>query len=159
MTLSRLIRFTAMLLISALLTNSFAFAAKKPADPAAMRAKVLARGVGQGVRVTIADNTEVNGLIVSIGEQSFTVKPRHANQPQEIQYAQVTGVHNNKMGTGTKIIIVAAIAGATIGIIAAIWAHRFDEGFKNIPTGPISALDLRKSPLAFGSSYLTSVEL
>jgi ABC-type phosphate transport system permease subunit len=159
MILSRLIRFTALLLIQGLLTNSVAFAAKKPVDPAVMKEKVLARGVGQGVRVTMAGNTEANGVIVSIGEQSFMVKPKHADQPQEIHYAQVTGVHNNRMGTGTKIIIVAAIAGAAIGIFAAIWAHRFNEGFKNINTGPISALDLRRSSIAFRPSSVQSAEL
>ena len=67
MTLSRLIRLTALLLIPALLSNTLAFAAKKPVDPAAVKAKIAARGVGQGVRVTLADNSEARGLIVSIG--------------------------------------------------------------------------------------------
>lgn len=123
MNLSRLARLTAMLLIPALLSNNFAFAAKRPVDPAAIKAKVQARGVGQGVRVTMADKTETNGVIVSIGDQSFQVKPMGAAQPQEIQYVQVTGVHNSKMGTGTKVIIVVVIAGAAIGIVAAILAH------------------------------------
>jgi hypothetical protein len=120
MDLSRLARLTAMLLIPALLSNNLAFAAKKPVDPAAMKAKVQARGVGQGVRVTMAGGTETKGVIVSIGDQSFQVKPKGAPQPQEIQYAQVTGVHNDKMGTGTKVIIIVAIVGAVIGIVAAI---------------------------------------
>jgi hypothetical protein len=34
------------------------------------------------------------------------------------------------MGTGTKIAIVAVIAGATIGIIVAVAVHRFDNSFK-----------------------------
>jgi len=34
------------------------------------------------------------------------------------------------MGTGTKIAIVAVIAGATIGIIMAVAVHRFDNSFK-----------------------------
>jgi hypothetical protein len=120
MNFSRLGRLTAAFLISTLLSNSFAFAEKKPVDPAAMKAKVQARGVGHGIRVTMADSTETKGVIVSIGEQSFTVKPKGAVQPQEIQYTQVTGVHNDKMGTGTKVIIVVAIAGAALGITAAI---------------------------------------
>jgi hypothetical protein len=132
MTLSRSIRLTAMLLIAALLTNSVAFAAKKPVDPAVMKAKVQARGVGQGVRVTMADNSEVKGLIVSIGEQSFTVKAKHADQPQEVQYAQLTGVHNDKMGTGTKVIIVVAIVAVAITIVAVILVHKVDNSLKNI---------------------------
>jgi hypothetical protein len=119
-----------MILITALLSNNLAFAAKKPIDPAAMKTKLQERGVGNGVRVTLADNTEAKGLIVSLGDQSFAVKPKGAAQVQEIQYTQVTGVHNNKMGTGTKIAIVAIIAGATIGIIVAVAVHRFDNSFK-----------------------------
>jgi hypothetical protein len=120
MNFSRLGRLTAAFLISTLLSNSFAFAEKKPVDPAAMKAKVQARGVGHGIRVTMADSTETKGVIVSIGEQSFTVKPKGAVQPQEIQFTQVTGVHNDKMGTGTKVIIVVAVAGAALAITAAI---------------------------------------
>lgn len=127
MNLSRLARLTAMLLIPALLSNNLAFAAKKPVDPAAMKAKVQARGVGQGVRVTMAGGTEATGVIVSIGEQSFTIKPKGAAQPQEIQYAQVTGVHNDKMGTGTKVIIIVAVTGAVIGIVAGILVHEADK--------------------------------
>jgi hypothetical protein len=73
MSMFTLIRFTATLTVAALLFNNLAFAAG-PVDAAAMRAKVQARGVGQGVRVTLADQAEVKGLIVSISEQSFTVK-------------------------------------------------------------------------------------
>ena len=135
MNLSRLARLIAVLLIPALLSsNNFAFAAKKPVDPAAMRAKVQARGVGQGVGVTMADNTETKGVIVRLGDQSFTVTPKGSTQPQEIEYAQVTGVHNDKMGTGTKVIIIVAIAGAAIGITAAILVHDFNSSFpKTIP--------------------------
>jgi hypothetical protein len=122
-----------MLLIPALACNTLSVYAAKPPDPAAMKAKVLARGVGQGVRVTLADNTEVKGLIVSIADASFAVKPKHADQPQTIQFAQVTGVHNDKMGTGTKVIIVVAIVGAAIGIAAAILLHKVDNSLK----GPV----------------------
>jgi ABC-type phosphate transport system permease subunit len=129
MNLSRLSRLTAILLIPALLSTNFARGAKKPIDPGVMKAMVQERGVGRGVRVTMADKTETKGVIVSVGEQSFVVKPRGAAQPQEIHYAQVIGLHNDKMGTGTKVIIIVAIAGAAIGIIVAIWAHEFKSGF------------------------------
>jgi hypothetical protein len=120
MNLSRLARLTATLLIVALLGNSLAFAGKKPVDPVVMKAKVQARGVGRGVRITLADLTEAKGVIVSVAEQSFTIKSKDAAQPREIQYAQVTGAHNDKMGAGTKVIIIVAIAGADVGIAAAI---------------------------------------
>jgi hypothetical protein len=124
MNFSRPVRLAATLLIAALLSNNFAFAAKRPVDPAAIKAKVQARGVGRSVRVTMADGTEIKGVIVSIGDQSFLAKPKRAAQPQEIQYAQVIGVHNDTMGTGTQVtIVVVAIAGAVVGIVTAIVLH------------------------------------
>jgi hypothetical protein len=132
MNFSRLTRLTATLLIPALLSGSFAFAERKPVDPAAMKAKVQERGVGHGIRVTMADSTETKGVIVSIGEHSFTVKPKGAVQPQEIQYAQVTGVHNDKMGTGTKVIIIVAIGGAALGITAAILVSSLRSSLKSL---------------------------
>jgi hypothetical protein len=133
MRFTRFVRLTAILLITAMLSNHLAFAAKKPIDAAAVRAKLDARGVGQGVRVTLSDNTEAKGLIVSIGDRSFLVKPKGAAQPPEIQYAQITGVHKDKMGTGTKVAIVVVIAGAAIGIIAAVAVHKFNNSLK----GPV----------------------
>lgn len=118
-----------MLLIPALLSSNFAFAANKPVDPAVMKAKVQARGVGQGVRATLTDQTEAKGVIVSVGEQSFTIKPKDAAQPREIHYTQVTGVHNDKMGAGTKAIVIVVVVVAAVGITAAILASAFRNGF------------------------------
>ena len=130
MTLSRFVRLTAILLIPAMFSNNLAFAAKNPVDPASVKAKLQSRGVGHGVRVTMADNTEAKGLIVSLGDQSFAVKSKGAAQPREIQYAQVIGVHNDKIRTGTKIVIAVVIAGAVVGIVAAVAVHKFDNSFK-----------------------------
>lgn len=132
MTLSRLVRFTALLLIPAMLGNSLAFAVMKPVDPTAIKTKVEARGVGRGVRVTLSDKTEVKGLIVSIGEQSFAVKAKGSQQPEDIQFSQVTGVHNDKMSTGLKIVIVVAIVGVGIGITAAVLVSVVDRSFSKI---------------------------
>lgn len=132
MNLSRPIRFLAAFLIPALLINSTAFAAGKAIDPAAMKAKVQARGVGQGVRVTLLDKTEAKGLIVNIGERAVTVKAKDTDQPREIEYAQITGVHSDHLSTGQKVTIVVVIAGAAIAIIAAVFVHDFHNGFKQL---------------------------
>ena len=131
MRFSRQIRFLAALLIAAMLGNNIAIAAK-PVDPMAIKAKVQARGVGQGVRVTMADKTETKGVIVNIGDQAFTVKPKGGAQPQEIQYAQVSGVHKDKMGTGTKVLIMVVVAGAAIGIAAAVIDHDVNKSLSKI---------------------------
>jgi hypothetical protein len=124
-----------MLLISVLWLNGLVAAAAKTEDPAVLKARIQARGVGSGVRVTFADNTEAKGAIVSISDQSFMLKAKHDAQPREIQYAQLTGVHKDKMGTGTKVIIIVAVAGAAIGITAAVLDHEVHQDLKNI--GPI----------------------
>ena len=87
MRFSSVVRFAAILLIPAMLSSNEAFASRKPADPIVTKAKVQGRGVGQGIRVSLTDKSEVKGLIVSIGDQSFSVKTKHTDQPQEIQYS------------------------------------------------------------------------
>ncbi len=128
MSFSRSIRFTGMLLISALLTNNLAFAAKKPADPAVLKAKIQARGVGQGVHVTLTDTTDVTGMIVSIGDQSFTLRPKkkHA-QTQEIAYAQLTAVYKDKLSRGQKVVVAVVVVSAAIAITAAVITHELDR--------------------------------
>ena len=71
MRLNRIAQVTVLLLIPAILSNSLAYAASRPPDAAAVKEKIAARGVGQKVRVTLADKTEAKGMIVSIGDQSF----------------------------------------------------------------------------------------
>jgi len=132
MTLSRLARITALLLIPVLLGNNFAYAAKKPVDPGQVKAKIENRGVGQGVRVTLADHTEQKGLITSIGDQGFSLKPKNSAQPVEVSYAQVTGVHRDKLSTGQKVGIGVCIAAVAIGIVAIVLVHSFDKSFSKI---------------------------
>ena len=98
---SRLFRLAAILLVPTLLCNSIAFAAKKPVDSAAMKVKIQARGVGQGVRVTLNDQTDVKGTIVTIGDQSFSLKLKKVSEPREIEYTGITGA--NVSGPGPPI--------------------------------------------------------
>jgi hypothetical protein len=122
-----------MLLISALLSNNLAFAAKKvPDDPAVLKAKIQARGVGQGVRVTLNDATEVTGMVVSIGDQSFAIRPKKKGaQPQEIAYAQLTAVHKDKLTRGQRIATTVIIVSAGIAIVAVIATIDWDHSFKS----------------------------
>jgi len=135
MKFSRLTRFIATMLISVLSSNSLAFAApKKPADPAVLKAKIQARGVGQGVRVTLTDATDITGMIVSIGDQSFALRPKKKNAgPQEIAYAQLTAVHKDKLSRGQKVAVVVVIVSAGIAVLAVVVAHELDK-----PWGPFA---------------------
>ena len=127
MTLSRWFRSSAMLLVFVLLSNSFAFAGKKDPDPGVMKAKIQARGVGQGVRVSLADQSEAKGLIVAIDDRSFTLRPKKSPDLRQIDYAQLTGVHNDHLTRGQKVAIVAGIAGAGIGIFAILVIHDLNK--------------------------------
>jgi hypothetical protein len=125
MKLSRITQYTALLLIPALLHSSFAYAASKPVDAAAIKEKIATRGVGHGVRVTLTGKTEARGIIVSIGDQSFALKVKGADQPQSILYAQVTGVHED--GSSKKAKVADAregefSTGAKVGIAVGIGA-------------------------------------
>jgi hypothetical protein len=124
---SRLFRLAAILLVPALLGNNLALAAKKPVDPAAIKAKIQARGVGQGVRVTLTGQTDVKGTIVAIGDQSFALKLKKASEPREIEYAQIIGVHNDRLTRGQKVGIVVGVVAGFIVVVAVIATEKFDH--------------------------------
>lgn len=128
MTFSRVLRCTALLLIPALLTNTSAFATNKPIDAAAMKQKIVEHGVGHGVRVTLADKTEDTGLIVSIGDQDFTLKAKGWAQSRTIEYAQLTGVHRDHLSTGVKVGIGVVVVGGFLGIIAGVMKSSHSVG-------------------------------
>ena len=129
MNLSRLFRTTALLLVAVLLSHNLAFAEKKTIDPAAMKAKIQARGVGQGVRVTFDDKTEVKGLIVAIDDRSFTLRPRKSADVRQIEYAQLTGVHRDHLSRGQKVGITVGVVAAAAVILAVVFVVHFDRSF------------------------------
>ena len=81
--------------------------------------------MGQGIRVTLADKSEVKGLIVSIGDQSFAVKQKDAEKPVDVEYAQVTTVHNKKLTKGQKVGIGIAVFGTAVIVTAAVIGIEF----------------------------------
>jgi hypothetical protein len=125
--LSRWFRLTSTFLVLVLLSNSLAFAAKKPADPAVIKAKIQSRGVGQGVRVTLTGGTDAKGVIVAIHDQGFALKLKTVDQPREIEYAQITGVHNDKLTRGQKVGIVVGAVAVGIVIVAGVLTYDFDH--------------------------------
>jgi hypothetical protein len=123
----RLFRLAAIVLVPALLSNDLALAAKKPIDPAAIKAKIQARGIGQGVRVTLTDQTDVKGTIVAIGDQGFALKVKKGSGPQEYEYAQITGVHNDRLTRGQKVGIAVGIVAGFIIVVAVALTRSFDH--------------------------------
>jgi hypothetical protein len=106
-------RSVALLILSFMLMDSPALAATE-VDPAVMKAKIAARGEGQDVRVRLVDNTQVNGLIVSIHEQHFVLKEAGPAEPRAIEYAQIRDVHKVHRSRMAKVGVVAAV---TVGVI------------------------------------------
>ena len=135
MRFSHLMRFCAVLVIPALLGNDLALAAQKPLDAPAVKAKIEARGLGNGLRIVEADKTQVTGVIVSIGEQSVVLRQKSGQLPVEIPYAQVSEVHNsNHLSTGAKVGIWVGVAAAVLGIVTIVLVHEFHSSFpKTIP--------------------------
>jgi hypothetical protein len=125
MKLNRVMRVLALFLISALLSNNLAFAVKRPIDPDAMKAKITARGLGQGVRVKLTDKTEVKGVILSMDDKTFVLKIKDVDQPRSIDYVQVTDVRNAKLSTGAKVGIGLGVLGIGIGVTVAVFAYLF----------------------------------
>jgi hypothetical protein len=71
--------------------------------------------------VVLADNAEINGIIVSIGNQSFALKSEGVDQPQSIQYTEITriqftGIHRHRHGLsrGARIGILAGLGGTAL---------------------------------------------
>lgn len=121
MSCTRLLRNVTLFAVATLLINSPAVAVGKH-EPGVMKAKIVARGEGQDVRVTLADHTQVKGFIVSIHDENFVVKEKGPGEPRTIDYAQVTGVHRAHMPTGAKIGIGVGIGFlALLGVSAIVW--------------------------------------
>jgi hypothetical protein len=124
MTFNRVAQFAALFLIPAILSNSPAYAAKRPHDAAAVKEEIAARGVDEGVRVTLSDGTEAIGAIVSIADQGFTLRPKGADEPRSIDYAQITGVQGDGLSIGANlgiwvmldvVVLVAALVSIARG--------------------------------------------
>ena len=114
------LRLLAVALIFSLATTTFSDAAstRVPVESSIIHQKLMARGIGKGIKVTEIDGTVVKETLVSIDDESFQVTPRMATQPTRISNSQVSRIGKDGMSTGAKIGIGIAI-GAT-AVIAAL---------------------------------------
>jgi hypothetical protein len=117
-------RALSLLLTLAIFGNAMAYAAPRQLDAAKAKETLIKRGIGNGVRITQSDGTDVTGILAAIHDDSFEVTPLQASMPTTIPYAQVTGIHNDKsigaqMGKGRnnhvwRYIRIAAVVGLLI---------------------------------------------
>jgi len=66
---------------------------------------------GSKIQVKLADGTELQGQIIRVEADSFSVRQEKTDQEVAIQYAQVTEVTKKGLSLGRKIAVIAAIAG------------------------------------------------
>jgi hypothetical protein len=127
MRFNRVAQFAALFLTPAILSSSSAYAAKGALDAVSIKEKIAAHGVGQRVRVTLTDRTEAEGIIASVGDQSFALQARGEDQSRSIEYAQITGVHGDGLSTGATVGIWVTV-GVVVLVVALVSIARGEAG-------------------------------
>jgi hypothetical protein len=119
MKINRVLRCTAFLLVFSTFCQTVAFA-RKPLGGPAIREKAEAIGLGEQCRVKLVDGSQVKGMIVRILADSLTLKTEGVQEPQRIDYAQVTAVQRSGMpGKAKRVLMVTA--GITVGVVTLCW--------------------------------------
>ena len=118
-------RAISLALIFAITATSFGNAATTdtPIDSANLQQKLVARGIGKGVKVTEVDGTVVKGTLVSIDADSFQITLKGATQPTRLSNTQVHKFSNDGLSTAGKIGVGVAI-GLGILVVLGIIASR-----------------------------------
>jgi hypothetical protein len=88
----RVFRLVALAVGIAVMGEGAALGATKTLDAAAVKQKVVERGVGKEMKVGLGDGRTVSGEIVWIGEESFQLKSKKEPQPTDVTFEQVTRV-------------------------------------------------------------------
>ena len=108
-------RFVVVLLIATLFSNNLAYASLKPLTAAETKLKIEKLGVNHFVRVLEGNGIDLHGRILAVKDQSFEMQLWNQPQPTEIQYDQVTELHNLGWTKGKAAFLVVGI-GAVIGL-------------------------------------------
>ena len=88
----RVFRLVALVVGIAVMSEGAALAATRTLDAAAVKQKVVERGVGKELKVGLGDGRTVGGEIVWIGEEGFQLKSKNEPEPTDVRFAQVTRV-------------------------------------------------------------------
>ncbi len=120
----RLPRAVALVLVVTITTNSFSHAApasSAPIDETVLHQKLMARGIGKGVKVTEIDGTVIKGTLVTIDDGSFQLTSKQATQPTRVLNSRVAKLGNDGMSTRAKVttgVVVGVVVGIAIIVIA-----------------------------------------
>jgi hypothetical protein len=121
MKIDRVLRYTGLLLVFSIFSQSMAFA-RKPLDGPAIREKIAAIGEGHQCRLKLADGSQAKGAIVNIHADNLTLKTKGVKDPRRIDYAQITGIHRAGRMSDAKVPIIVGTVAAGVIIGMAIWA-------------------------------------
>lgn len=126
MSVHRLTRFIALILVPFLVVPDTAFA-KTPLSPEKAKDKITQRGVGHSVRLVLTDKTTVKGMLAKIGPEDCEINVEGTGQIHPVSYSQVAEYHNGKLSKAAKIGIGIAVGvGIFIGGATAALAGRDD---------------------------------
>jgi len=117
-------------LCSTMCGNAVAHAAA-PMDAATAKQKVVARGIGQGVKLVRRDGTEVKGDIVAVGADAVDVRVKGTASPVSVAFADVSAVKGKGLSTGAKVGIGVGVGVVVVvAIVAIALKHNFDNSLK-----------------------------
>jgi hypothetical protein len=128
-------KFAAVILVSALLAPSMAYA--KPLTAETVHARIVKRGIGNWACVQLQTGVAFTGRIVRIDDQSFGMQLHNDPAITPVLYSDVVDLR-----TGLSRGAFWAIAGAGIGGMVAmglIAHHEFEANkpqFPNVPSQP-----------------------
>ena len=115
-------RLVALLLISTIFSSGLAYAAPRPLTAAETKVKIEKLGINHFVRILEGNGIDLHGRILAVNDQSFQMQLWNQPQPTEIQYDQVTEVHNLGWTKG-KVAFLAAGIGAAVGLAVYGYVH------------------------------------
>ncbi len=79
------------------------------------------------VRVTLLDRTVLQGRILRVEADSFTIRQRRTGEQTAIQYAQVKEVKKSGLSRRTKALLIPAVVGG--GALVVLCAAPYPIGF------------------------------
>jgi hypothetical protein len=129
-----LARWAAVASICALLLPSFASASPKPLDAAAVREKIVKRGVGSWIYIEERSGVALVGRITSIDADQFGMQLHNYPDVTPVLYSDVSRIRLGPSRGG-----VIAIIGVTVGaavISAIVIHHEYEVNKPQLPTMP-----------------------
>jgi hypothetical protein len=130
-------RFTALLLVCALLAPSVAYARPKPLTPEVVHARLLKRGVGNWVGVQVLSGAAFAGRLVSIDDTSFGLQLHNDPAITPVQYSDVTYLQTG-LTNGQKTFFIAlpvAFGGLALGLVLSM--RRSQPALPTVPNPPV----------------------